>query len=627
MDKILPLIAWIKKNRFWLGSGLLSVAMIGTWFWITMAIGKQTADSESKISQSITSGEAILRVSAEEGVGAHANTSTQDGMKSELSKSLDEIVKAWKIRHQAQQSILKWPTEIIGNPEFVSAFSQFDPPETFPEIYDKGHGLERYRELYRVAIPKQMDKICKEILRTKWNYDPEYADSNTGAGAGAGAGRPGGGRNPGEMGAGTGEAGSAGTGGGMTNATPKESDDLGRFAVVWDEKNQALWQSKLTKFKQKDDHFLADLAPTPLQIYMLQQDLWLLEAMFTMIRQINGDVKSNDLAAIKKIYHVAFGREARSQMGELTTPDLRLATKSGEVVPGETLGTVGEVGGDTAATGPVFDILASYSPYHGRYVTVDFKPIPAEVVRLVLTAKEIPTENLELIVAKRVPVRIALRMDERQIPEFMTACANSPFAFEINQVRLNRYVPGQGIVLNGGGHGADNNGGGGGSGGMGEMNIGGRGGMPQGGADRGGRGAGLGEQGADGGQGPSGGAGQAGNTSMAATPVHVRTSYDVDVEFYGIVKIYNPVREAFLRKALGEGDAASNDAALQKQLDETNTNVATKSLRQILQIYWLFCKMRQLQHLYDANPFLVPNNLQMIYLHLRKTKMFWYYFL
>ncbi len=568
MDKILPLIGWIKKNRFWLGSGLLSVAMVATWFLITMSIGKQTAESQSKITQSINSGEAILKVTAEEGVSAHANVSTQVGMKSELTKSLDEIVKAWNIRHQAQQAILKWPTEIIGNDEFVSAFSQFDPPETFPEKYDKGHGLERYRELYRVAIPKQMDKICKEILRAKWNYDPEFATAGAAPSSQpSGGGRPGGGRTLGPPGGELGDLGGSGSVG-----TASTSDDLGRFAVVWDEKNQALWHSKLTDFAGKDDHFVSDEAPTPLQIYMLQQDLWLLEAMFTIIRQINGDVKSNDLAAIKKIYHVAFGREARTQEGALTPLDMRLASGGGDPVPDEAVvdlnalpGTAGAAASDTGAA---FDILASYSPYHGRYVTVDFKPIPAEIVRAILTAKEIPTENLELIVAKRVPVRIALRMDERKIPEFMTACANSPFAFEINQVRLNRYVPGKGIVLNGGGHGASNSGGSG-------LSMGGRGGAGAGeGSDQGegrggigGRGGALGNTGADlGGTGGAAGegGGMGGGEALSATPVHVRTSYDVDVEFYGIVKIYNPVREALLRKAVGENSdpVAPNDAAI-----------------------------------------------------------------
>lgn len=50
---------------------------------------------------------------------------------------------------------------------------------------------------------------------------------------------------------------------------------------------------------------------------------------------------------------------------------------------------------------------------------------------------------------------------------------------------------------------------------------------------------------------------------LKSTPVEVRTNYDVNVEFYGIVKIYNPVREKFLREAAGleEVEVDPNDAA------------------------------------------------------------------
>jgi hypothetical protein len=54
--------------------------------------------------------------------------------------------------------------------------------------------------------------------------------------------------------------------------------------------------------------------------------------------------------------------------------------------------------------------------------------------------------------------------------------------------------------------------------------------------------------------------------ALVPTEVETRLSYDVDVEFYGVVKIYNPVRENYLRKAVGlpvdEDDQQSDDPAL-----------------------------------------------------------------
>ncbi len=163
-------------------------------------------------------------------------------------------------------------------------------------------------------------------------------------------------------------------------------------------------------------------------------------------------------------------------------------------------------------------------PYHNRYVDINFDPIDGDVVRQVIEGTELPEQNLELIVAKRVPVRIALRMDERRISDFMAACANSPFAFEIQQVRWNKHTPGGEEIAFGGGGGSGDE-------------------------DRlGGMGVGLGAA-------PGGGA-------LTAKPVHIRTNYDVNVEFYGIVKIYNPVRAKFLKKAAGlEDDELDPNAA------------------------------------------------------------------
>ncbi len=165
MDKLRPVINWIKKNRFWLGCGILSIAMIATWFLITMQIEEQTEKFTSEVKSQIQVANNIISVSAEEGAGAHPNSRTETGMKAELKESLDSLVEAWRLRHDAQQSVLKWPTDVIGSEEFVKAFSRFDPPETFPEKYSGGYGLERYMEMYRVTIPKQMAKLCNEKLR------------------------------------------------------------------------------------------------------------------------------------------------------------------------------------------------------------------------------------------------------------------------------------------------------------------------------------------------------------------------------------------------------------------------------------------------------------------------------
>ncbi len=73
-----------------------------------------------------------------------------------------------------------------------------------------------------------------------------------------------------------------------------------------------------------------------------------------------------------------------------------------------------------------------------RYVDIDYQPI-ADLAGLEASAA----------VAKRIPVRIRLKIDQRDVYKFLVECANSPLTFEVRQLRFNP----QGVSLgaNGGG--------------------------------------------------------------------------------------------------------------------------------------------------------------------------------
>lgn len=509
MEKIKPFIDWLKKNKFWVGSALLSITMLVTWVLIAMNIDEQTEKHTRTIKDHISKASAIKTVSVEENVQAHPNDQTIAGMKELLEKSLQENLEAWQLRYEAQQKILQWPPEVAANQPFMDYFSQFDPPETYPD--QSGKGLEGYSSFYYDVIGKQMERIVKDVLNAKWEFDPKY------------------------------------------RGTPMTAEEeLARFAVQWDRGNQQLWRRKLREFRGWDNHDIDMDRPVPLQIYMLQQDLWLLEAMFAIIREVNGDVKANDLAKIKRIDHIAFGREVGPSLGSLT-PVFSAAKSSSSgagSVPGMTDRSGSGPGGGVEGIG--LSRSGSNLPFHNRYVSPDFKPLSADAVQSVLKAIKdgtaLPNENLELVVARRVPVRIALRMDERAIPEFMSASANSPFAFEIQQVRKNRHKPGEGIAFNGGdGGGATRMGPGAGM----EMGQG----RPEFGGDP---------------RGGGGGGGASGSAKLgAAKPVETRTNYDIDVEFFGVVKIYNPPAEAFLRRVSGlelQGDSAMQSLRADEQV-------------------------------------------------------------
>jgi len=506
---------FIKKNIFWIGSFLLTVTMIGAWFYSTGALQAATASRESELKGLDSTAGGVISLEAEEGAGVHPNKETEAGMDEKIDKLAESVVAAWQLRYNAQRNVMKWP-EAILTPKFMKEFNKYDPPETLPAD-ETGQRIDTQTLLkeYKQQIPSQMKNICS-IIQTNWKYE-EQLDKEAFVSSGDSA----------EDSQGDGEAGDAPGNGDEddenSNGLDARKKKLPREIVEWNSLNQDLWFQKLTNFLYRDDNQFQIRIPSPSQVYMLQQDLWLLEAMFDIIRNVNGQmdgegnamvdadgkskmVLANDLATVKKIDHVVFGREALGLLGELLDPETTgeegLATGGGR---GRSSG--GRGGRGTESNDKGFGYYGEPA-WHGRYVDAKLDPIKSETIQKVFGETSLPEENLELVVAKRVPVRLAVQMDEREIPRFLAACANSPFAFEVWQVRINKHQPDEKIGL--------------------------RGGPEDDGNSRGGVG-GLSGQGGS-------GFGDQGGGKKRATKVALRKNYDVGVEFYGIVKIYNPVK-------------------------------------------------------------------------------------
>lgn len=598
MDQLSTAFKWIKRNLFWIGCFLMSILMIGIWFYIGMGIDESTDSNSKKIASSISTADGISRVSAAgvEETAAHPNEKSQAGVKDEMRRTVESIIQAWQKRVDDQGKILKWPKVVVDtSPQFTEVFGRYvfdEPPELIPDEWVKGDGrLGALLDVYALKIPEQMVSLCgDDLLRTRWDFDPAHqANANStnntmddedsmGDGMGmGGGGRMGmGGMGMGGMGMGGGRM---GMGGGIGGDADIEPIDMNQYAVIWDGANQQLWNTKLTQFANRDDHGGGLNRPTPLQCYMLQQDLWLLEAIFRIVREVNGDSNANDISIIKNIDHVVFGRDVGPKLGALTPVDHSLGKgvvadngmgfgRGGGDEPGadenyedeeDPMGSFGGRGvmGGAPGMGGGAASTVGLPPYHERYVDVNYEPLDWEKVKTIIGGAEgagLPESDLELIISKRVPVRIAVKMKETEIATFMAACANSPFAFEIQQVRWNKHTPGEGIVLGGAGATGGMMGGGGVRGGA--MGMGGVGGGAMG-------------------MGGVGGGFEGTGSSVKSTPVETRTNYDVDVEFYGIVKIYNPVRAGFLRKAAGvEDDEAGdpNDAASVTPITGNQTN-------------------------------------------------------
>ncbi len=544
MEQLAPVINWIKTNRFWIGCFVASVLMIVIYYFAVDSANKvrqQRASEYNGLFKDVanvqaTNADGVKEDVAEGGevVRAHPNQYTQKGMEERIKEAEKAAIEAWVHQYNRQRGLLIFPEAEIKNDDFMAKVKDFIPAEK-----GKNYPIDTYGELrgiYKDMLNLRMTNLSK-IVGTTWMFEEKAEEKSDDEGDGSGLATP---------------------EGGGGDAVPDGGDDgsldLNADIVKWNDKNQKLWRQKITDFR--GDPLKNDNVPTTYEILLLQEDLWVFESVLKIIAGVNKGADANDLADVKEIDHILVGREAYLDISktEIALPNVdpgenelsdelaKSTTKKKDSGFGKIGGAKkrgkGKAGRDGAAKGGAeFDFKVSRDPSHGRYVDNDYYPIIAEdVVKGVLATKL--TNYASLTVAKRIPVRVGVVMNEKQIGEFLAACANAELPFEVRQVRINRHTPGDGEYIKG-----NANGGAGGSArgkkgkkGMSAPQAGGGMNAPQAG---GGAGAAVGgDFSGTGGGGRDMGSRGGGSSGSADT----RTNYDVSVEFYGIIKIYNPVK-------------------------------------------------------------------------------------
>ena len=406
--------------------------------------------------------------------------------------------------------------------EFLEAVTPLTPIEKVPVDTEplKVYLRERYRDYIKEELPK-----LAELVGADWEPDevsggggfrPGGASQAFGGGGGdfddnefdfGGGGIP---KSRGGRRMNSGPYGAGGTGGQMA----LEEEPL----VYWDTSNQGFIESSFFDWSSEQDN-----TPNTLQVLYAQEDLWVLRALLEVIRKTNGDIQEHHRTAIKEIEHIYIGMYAGGRIGRVTrigqgSAGLAGAEFGGEfgdelglsfgrgMEPGFGAGQFGgmtggplEAGGDPSAAGVEID------PAEGRYVDSTHNHVPADQLR----NPTVPTgPDAEIHgVAKRMPIRMRLVVDQRSLYKLLVECANSPLTVEIHQVRFNP----EAIKKLGGA-------------GMGMV-------------------SGLGVQkpqkrkrNSDGFAAGMGGAG-----------LEMESTFEITVEIYGLIHIYNPVNQQLLR--------------------------------------------------------------------------------
>ena len=591
MEQLAPFIEGCKKHKFWIACGICAAAMLGVFIYSSMDVNKQKADRISTLNQKLQAVDSIRNQAFAtdiEDVKKHPNTGTNQETEKEIQDGKDAAWKAWQLQYERQKKLLTWPVGTLGADGAAEFERQLEmelwnvpgqagaatPRGARPgsgntkkkDAVEKGHGdvMQNTRQLYQRFIKEHMPSVAK-IIGATWKFDDSIKiDTQT----------EGGGRESGASGPGQSQAAGMQGIGGRNQDDPTAGIKFDTDTVIWDEDNQAYWNGLVTKFNGRNGN--TSSIPTTAQIMATQQDLWILEALFRVVKEVNGDVKENDLVSIQRIDHVFTGLPAISTSPKVMRIQIDQEQNAGGA-RSRGRGGMGDVAGgrdkrgsrtvtNTTGSKSKFKPEASSDPIHGRYVNNNFEPMSEAEIRKAAKAAKLEADP-EYSVAKRIPFRLGVVMDEREIDNFLAMCANSPFAIEVRQIRINRHQPNEvsselmaGSNMGAGGNRGRNEADGGGtvsSAGLGSQS-----------ASGGGAGATSGTMtGIDGGRGAGAMGNRGGGTAGSGTSVATRKNYKIKVEFSGIVKIFYKPRP----KLLNQKDEDNQDNS-----NQTNPIVASK---------------------------------------------------
>lgn len=443
MDQLRTILAWLKRQHFWVLSVLIALVAIGCWWSASGTLSKEFTANKQAIEGEFNS------LTQARGKSFLPNQTIIDKQKVENTNQAKGVAETWqKLYDRQREHVLEWPADL--SPEFRAYVEKRKFGDDIPQRLLNNY--QNYAQRYFPELPKIVDALEMEETATGGGYG-ESAGMGRGSYAPSGRGTYGGG--------GYGEG---GLDGGQSQAPQQD------FICEW--LDQHVVREKL----------IFPTRPSPLLVWVTQEDLWVYKTLLNVIRKTNekaGATRQSN-AAVRVIYALEVGRAAGlSSRGTgriympataAASPDAMAAT--GEMAPGasptDPYGSnaySGEMGGMDRMSMDPGRMGESYGATGGpptpeqerafllsyRYLGEDGKPIamgggaadPSMPVDPALTdpAAAAPSGPLDLtqfgLEYKRLPVRMTLQMDHRWLTHLISECANQPLQVEVQEVRIN----------------------------------------------------------------------------------------------------------------------------------------------------------------------------------------------
>ena len=499
--------------QFWILSGLVLLVSVIVFYMTSSSLSAVVAERTSKL---ISTFEQVSTVSS--AVPSHPNSFSHVVMDKAAAELEKDIKKAWEKQYTYQIPLMVWPRDAFSDADTHKIFSKLRPVEKYidfplpprlPAPYDKITLNDR--QVYKQYIGPEFASVSRK-MGTEWKAQLTVAASAEAAANNA------------------------------ANPTP----DI----VRWSKESQQTLLGQIVPWYSRGQ------APSVLDIYYTQEDMWLLAGIMDIIKKANGDARENFQTVVREVEFIRMGQFASRNAGVLAVPASSaggfgmggMSGGEGGMSGGEMggmgsggmgsggmgsggMGSGNEMGGGSGeASSGVSDPSLAIDPADNRYISFaaesEFQPRKGAELRE--SIRTVSAANAVDAVAKRVAIRMRLKIDPSGLSRLITACGNADLLLEVYQVRVaTDAAPETGSV------------GGGGMGGMG-----GYGGMSGSGGGRPGMGGGMGMGGGAGGDGYGEGSssgGEYGGGGYGVAPATLEdASSEISVEIFGLIYLYNP---------------------------------------------------------------------------------------
>ena len=432
MDQLKPILEQCKKHIFWIVTGVAVLLGSVAYFLMNGTINS-AYDTQAKALDNHYNN--IQQVNGK--ASTHPNAKSQEKMKGIIDSVAEEVRQAWEMQYDRQAKILVWPDEIKKNNfALVSKLESMHPIELTTEYPTEPKGITKaYKDIYARYFDKDMPRLAK-IIGVNWKG--EASESSVASSMGGGYGDMMGGEGMDGMDGYGDSMGGMGMGMGGYGAMPGAAANAGpRDLVTWSESSQSellnsirMWQSK---------------TPSVFEILYTQENMWILEGLFNIIKKTNGKAQANFQCIIKEIEFIRIGKTAVGQAGTLA--GMASGGYMGGMGMGMGEGMGMEMGGDGeydpydgdmmgSEGGDMYGASTAVSrdPADNRYVDANFVAVTGEDLRSKMQSSS--PEDAYFAVAKRVPVRMRFSIDQRKVHEFLANCGSADLMLEIRQVRL-----------------------------------------------------------------------------------------------------------------------------------------------------------------------------------------------